>query len=71
MVCTKVKVVVIDSGFYILQLLIDLKKVGVFTAEIVKKHKKRPIHVPAEEINNYMKKKDIGDVTSLCGKLYE
>ena len=45
------KVVVLDSGFCVLSALVDLKKVGVYLAAVVKKRRYWPKHVHVEEIN--------------------
>ena len=54
---TKVEVVVIDSGFCIMLLMIDLRKVGVLTAAVIKKRRYWNRHIPEHEINKYRKTK--------------
>ena len=63
------KVVVLDSGFCVLEALIALKKVGVFSHAVIKKRRYWPKYVPGDEINAHMEEKKIGDVACLKGEL--
>jgi len=63
------KVVVLDSGFCVLQGLVKLKKVGVFASAMIKKRRYWPKHVPATTIANYFKDKAVGFVDCLSGSL--
>ena len=51
------KVVVLESGLFIVQGLIQPRKFGVFTATFIKKHRYWPINVPRQKIDNYTKTK--------------
>ena len=68
MIHTTVNKVLIDSGLCIIQVLTNLRRVGVFTAAVIKKHKYWPRHFTVQEINNYTKTKDIEDFASLRDK---
>ena len=43
-------VVILDSGFYVLKALIELKKRGVFASALIKKRKYWPQHIKGEDI---------------------
>ncbi len=62
-------VVILDSGFCVLQGLVELKKIGVFASAVIKKRRYWPKHVPGEQIDDRMKEKEIGDVDALKGTL--
>ena len=63
------KVVVLDSGFCVLQALINLRKVGVFAGALIKKRRYWPKYVPGDAIDQYFEDKDVGDTDSLAGVL--
>ena len=63
------KVVILDSGFCVLQGLIELRKVGVFGSALIKKRRYWPKHVPGAEIDDHFKDKEIGERDSLQGTL--
>ena len=63
------KVVILDSGFCVLQALIELRKVGVFAGALIKKRRFWPKHVPGDMIDDHFKDKDVGLVDSLKGKI--
>ena len=56
------KVVVLDSGFCVLQALVELKKLGVYAAAVIKKRRYWPKYVKGDEMDRYMANKEIGDV---------
>ena len=58
---------VLDSGFCVLQALIELRKKGVFAAAVVKKRCYWPKHVPGHLIRMRMDRKVIGETESLKG----
>jgi hypothetical protein len=62
-------VVILDSGFCVLQGLVELKKIGVFASALIKKRRYWPKYVPGEQIDDRMKDKEIGDVDALNGTL--
>ena len=53
------KCVILDSGFAVLNTLIELKKVGVFWSIVVKKKRFWPKGVAGDEINAHMKDKEV------------
>ena len=55
------KVVVLDSGFCVLRAIIELKKLGVFAAAVIKKRRYWPKHVDGNAMNEYMADKEIGE----------
>ena len=65
------KVVVLDSGFSVLQGLIELQKKGVFAAAVAKKRRYWPKYVLGDVIDNRMKTKKVGEVESVNAKLDE
>jgi hypothetical protein len=64
-----VVVIRLDSGFCVLQGLVELKKIGVFASAVIKKRRCWPKYVPGESIDDRMKEKEIGDVDALNGTL--
>lgn len=63
------KSMVLDSGFCILQGLVELRKVGVFAGALIKKRRYWPKHVRGDVIDEYFEGKDVGAVDSLRGTL--
>ena len=49
------KIVILDSGFCVLQALLELRKIGVFASAVIKKRRYWPKHYPGDEIDRYMK----------------
>jgi hypothetical protein len=64
------KVVILDSGFCVLQGIIELKKVGVFAAALIKKRRYWPKHVNGEAIAAHFADKEIGYTDALPGEPY-
>jgi hypothetical protein len=62
-------VVILDSGFCVLQGIIELRKKGVFAAAVIKKRKYWPKHVPGDAIDEKMEPTEVGDCNSLPGIL--
>jgi hypothetical protein len=62
-------VVMLDSGFCVLQRLVELKKIGVFASAVIKKRRYWPKYVPGDSIDDRMKDKEIGDVNAFNGAL--
>ena len=60
---------IFDSGFCVLQALIELRKSGVFTGALIKKQQFWPKYVPGDMIDDHFKDKDVGSVDSLKGKI--
>lgn len=63
------KIVVLDSGFCVLQALIALKNVGVFSAAVIKKRRYWPRYVAGATIDDHMKDKEVGETDSVRGSL--
>ena len=63
------KVVVLDSGFCVLQGLVELLQKGVYAHALIKKQRYWPKHVPGEQIIQHFNNKDIGDADAICGEL--
>ena len=53
------KVVVLDSGFCVLEGIIALKKLGVFAHAVIKKRRYWPKYIPGDEIDAHMKEKKL------------
>ena len=63
------KLFVLDSGFCVLQALVELAKVGVFAHALVKKRQYWPKHVPGDKIIEHFKDKAVGYVDARRGNL--
>ena len=63
------KLVVLDSGFCVLQGLVELKKKGVYAHALIKKRKYWPRHIPGDNIITHFANKEVGDVDAICGEL--
>ena len=63
------KVVVLDSGFCVLQGLVELLKKGVYAHALIKKRRYWPKHVPGEQIIQHFNDKSIGDADAIHGEL--
>ena len=68
------KVVVVDSGFYVLEGFISMVKKGVFGLALIKKQRYCLKGVPEVEIIRKMQNKEVGDMdavqASIIGKIY-
>ena len=62
-------VVVLDSGFRVLQGIVELCKKGVFAAAQIKKRCYWPKHIPGEAIVSHFAAKDVGHIDALQGQL--
>ena len=60
-----VKVVILDSGFCVVLDVIALKKMGVFSASLVKKRRYCPRYVKVREIKAHFQDAPIGDIQIL------
>ena len=65
------KIFVLDSGFCVLQGLIELKKRGCFAHALIKKRRYWPKHIPGDEIIAHFADKEIGDADAISGILEE
>ena len=63
------KVIILDSGFCVLEALIALKKVGVYASALIKKRRFWPKHVPGDHIDQHFEEKNVGETDSLRGKI--
>ena len=61
------KCVIMDSGFAVLDALIELKKVGVLGSMVVKKKRYWPKGVAGDEINAHMATKEVGETDARKG----
>ena len=53
------KIVILDSGFCVLQGIIKLRKLGVFAGALIKKRRYWPKHIPGDKINDHFKDKEV------------
>ena len=63
------KIVILDSGFCILKALLELRKIGFFASAVIKKRLYWPKHYLGDEIDRYIKRYEVGQYTSLRGKI--
>ena len=63
------RLVVLASGFCVLQGLVELKKVGVFAHALIKKRQYWPKHVPGQQIIEHFADKTIGFSDAIKGEL--
>ena len=62
------KVVILDSGFCVLEALLTLKQYGVFAYSLIKKRRYLPTYEPVEQIKAYFQDKTVGDCHRLPGE---
>ena len=53
-------IAVLDSGFYVLKGVVELKKRGVFAVVLIKKRRYWPKYKPGEDIKNYFVELNVG-----------
>ena len=63
------KIVILDLGFCVLQALLELRKIGFFASAMIKKRRYWPKHCPGDKIDKYIKRYEVGQFTSLRGKI--
>ena len=63
------KVVVLDSGFCVLQGLIELKKKGVFAASLIKKRRYWPKYIEGDKLKAHFENKPVGYSDAIKGML--
>ena len=61
--------VILDSGFCILEAIIELCKKGVFASALIKKQRYWPKYIHGEEIKQHFDGKEIGATDSWAGKM--
>ena len=59
----------LDSGFCVLQGLVELKKLGVFAHALIKKRRYWPKHVKGDDIIHHFANKEVGSADALRGQL--
>ena len=59
----------LDSGFCVLQGLIELRKRGVFGHAVIKKRRYWPKYIKGDEIDEEFANKDVGHTDVMVGKL--
>lgn len=62
------KVVVLDSGFCVLQGIIELRRKGVFAASVIKKRRYWPKHIKGEDIKQHFEGEQLGYSDAIAGK---
>ena len=63
------RVFVLDSGFCVLQAIVELRKKGLFAAALIKKRRYWPKYIPGESILAHFAEKGIGELDALQGML--
>ena len=63
------KLVVLDSGFCVLQSLVELKKKGVYAHALIKKRRYWLKHVPGDDIIMHFTEKKVGETDAIHGEL--
>ncbi len=63
------RVVILDSGFNMLQALIKLASVGVYSSAVIKKRRYWPKYIDSGEIDLHFDLKEVGQTDSLPGTL--
>ena len=63
------KLVVLDSGFCVLQGLVELKKLGVFAHAVTNKRRYWSKHVKGDDIIQHFANKEVGSADALRGQL--
>ena len=63
------RVFVLDSGFCVLQAIVELWKKGVFKVALIKKHHYWPKYIPGDNIISHFAEKGIGESDTLQGML--
>jgi hypothetical protein len=72
-IVAKGMVVILESGFCVLEGLVALRRMGVYASAVIKKRKYWPKHVPSDAMDEYMNNpghnKKVGDMATLKGVL--
>ena len=63
------RIIVLDSGFCILQGIIELRKLGLFAHAVIKKRRYWPRYVKGNDIDAHMSNMDVGTQQVMSGKL--
>ena len=62
------KVVILDSGFCVLQGILELEKLGVYASALIKKRRYWPKHVPGDALDARLRTEQIGKFDAVKGK---
>ena len=60
---------VLDSGFCVLQGLVELKKNSIYSHALIKKRRYWPKHVPGDAIIEDFNNKEVRETDAICGEL--
>ena len=63
------RVVILDSGFCVLDAILKLRSRGVYASAVIKKRRYWPKHIKGDEIERHMKDKNIGDIDVINGNI--
>ena len=63
------KTVILDSGFCVLKGIVEMRKLGVFGAALIKKRRYWPKHIRGDDIAQHFEKKEVGDVDAWPGEM--
>ena len=63
------RVVILDSGFCVLQGLVELRRLGVYASAVIKKRRYWPRHCPGKAMDQRLASKEVGDTDCIEGKL--
>lgn len=64
------RVVIMDSGFCVLQSLLMLASRGVYASAVIKKRRFWPKHINGDEIDKHFEGKEVGSVDALPGSMF-
>jgi len=64
------KFVCMDSGFCVLEALIQLRKKGVFSSALIKKWRYWPKYIDGDEIDKHFEDFEVGQCVALKGTLH-
>lgn len=62
-------IVVLDSGFCVLKGIIELKKLGIYAAALIKKRRYWPKYIDGNRIQDYFKDKEVGFSNAWKGRM--
>ena len=54
------RTVILDSGFYVVKGILELKKKGVFSGALIKKRRYLPKHIEGDNIQSHFDNKPVG-----------
>lgn len=62
-------IVVMDSGFYVVKAIVELRKKGIFSSALIKKRRYWPKYVDGDAFNAHFENKDVDSFDALKSKL--